>query len=361
VRITHKLHEIISGAPLSIPITATGSWSDSMTSVGSGRFRIPLALSRFTPAEWEGSTVHWWHMIAEYWDGHPMYFGLIKDKVFDFDTNMLELSTVTVDDLFSNRYTFGVANYDDGDLSIESQTLRAALVQVLQRGMAWGGTWPLPFDFVSPTVEGGAFSQDWKRHDWKRISDLVKIIQSQDGGPDLAFVPKVTAQSYARWDVHTGSPRIDGPTIDLPVSVRRSLAKGVRLKQAGGDMASGTMVRGEGLGKGRPYGWAGFMDGPAMVVRDTARDMVANDANLMSIAQGDLKRLRSPTEQYEYDLVVGDASNPFPIRDLRLGTRFNFRHSGNAYRAAESQTHYLVAMAHDTSNPHIVNPEVQPL
>lgn len=360
MKITHRIHEVISGAPLSIPITATGSWSDSLTSKGSGRFQIPLALTRFTPEDWQASTLHWFHMIAEYWDNHPVFFGLIAKKAWDFETQVLTLDTVTVDDLFYNRFTFGVNNYENGDLTIESQTLRAAMVQVLKRGMQWGGTWPLPLNFLAPEFEPGTFTQAWKNHDYKRISDLIDIIQSQEGGPDLAYIPQVDENFNARWDVHIGSPRITGKTIDLPMSVRQSRARGAQLIEDGRGMLSGTITKGEGFGKIRPHGWAGFMGGPVMAVRDSARDVVALDSRLDSIAKEDLAAVRSPLNQYEFELFVGDRGTPFPIRDFRLGTRLNLRHSGDAYRRPESQMQYVVARSHDTSNPDTVRPEVQP-
>lgn len=360
MRITHRLHEVISGAPLSIPITATGSWNDSLTSRGGGRFTIPLAGSRFTPAQWRASTMHWFHMIAEYWDNHPVFFGLIARKEIDLHADMLELSTVTVDDLFANRYTFGVANYVDGALSIESQSLRAAMVQILLRGTGWGGTWALPFDFDAPAAEAGNFSQTWKNHDWTKISNLIDLIRAQDGGPDLAFIPKITATGHARWDVRIGTPRISGPVIDLPLSVRSSRARGARVIEDGAAMLSGAFARGEGLGKNRAFGSAGFIDGPLMAVRDAARDMTANDTNLDGIALADLKRNRKPVTQYEFDLLLSGGST-FPIADFRLGTRFNLRHSGNAYLEPASQMQYTVARSFNGIKPDTVRPEVQAL
>lgn len=361
MRITHKLFQVLEGAPLSIPLPGSGSWNNSLSSVGNGRFTIPLQNSQFTPKQWQDNTLHWFHMIAELWDGHPVFFGLIADKWFDFRTETLEVDTVTVDDLFSNRYTFGVANYDQGDLSIESQSLRAAMVQIINRGTEWGGTWPLPFDFDAPKYEAGTFTQSWKRHDWKRISDLMNIVQSQDGGPDLAFIPKLTANGFARWDVRIGTPKIAGPTIDLPLGVRNANATNVRRAERGRAMVSGQFARGEGGGNLRPYGWAGFIGGPPMAVRDAARDMVANDSNLDSIAMADLKRNRGPVEQWEFDLVLGNAQNPLPYKNVRLGTRFNMRYGKNAYLEAGTSTQYLTALSFDTKDPNTIRPEVQAL
>lgn len=360
MRITHKLFEFMSGAPLSIPITATGSWNDSLTTVGSGRFSIPLEGSPFTPAQWRASTAHWFHMVAELWDDHPVFFGLIARKEIGLETNTLEVSTVTVNDLFANRFTFGVGTYPGGDLTVESQSYRAALVQVILRAINRGATWTLPFDFDAPTYEAGGFSQEWKNHDWKRISDLIDIIQSQDGGPDLAFIPKLDANGYARWDVRIGTPRISGPTIDLPMSVRKSRARGARIIEDGVNMLSGAFTRGEGMGKNRAFGEAGFIGGPTMAVRDAARDMPSNDANLNGIALADLKRNRGPITQYEFDLMLNGAA-PFPLSDFRLGTRFNLRHSGNAYLEPASQMQYTVARSFATSTPDTARPEVQAL
>lgn len=361
MRITHKLFQVLDGAPLSIPLPGSGSWNNSLSSVGNGRFSIPLSNTPFSPQQWRENTLHWFHMIAELWDGHPVFFGLIADKWFDFPTETLQIDTMTVDDLFSNRYTFGVGTYATGGLTIASQSLRAALAQILRRAIDRGATWTLPFDFDAPTYEAGGFSQEWKNHDWKRISDLLNIVQSQDGGPDIAFIPKITSAGLARWDVRIGTPKIAGPTIDLPLSVRNPNATNVRRAERGRAMVSGQFTRGEGGGNIRPFGEAGFIGGPPMAVRDASRDMVANDSNLDSIAMANLKRNRGPVEQWEFDLVLGNAQNPLPYKDVRLGTRFNMRHGKNAYLEAGSTTQYLTALSFDTKDPNIIRPEVQAL
>lgn len=160
--------------------------------------------------------------------------------------------------------------------------------------------------------------------------------------------------------MYAGDPRIDGPTIDLPLSVKKSHARNVRVREQGRGMLSGAFVKGEGGGKGRLFGEAGFIGGPTMAVRDSARDMVSESANLNNYALAELKKKRKPIEQWEFDLVIGEADNPFPIEDFRLGTRLNLKHSGNAYRPAEEKPQYLVKFTHSTRDRDIVSPEVQP-
>lgn len=360
--LNYRLHRTITGEPLALPVYAPGSWRDSMTAVGSGTHRLHIPMvSRFTPDQWQDATRHWWSMLAVCWGDHPLYFGVIANKQWDYTRHSLNLKTVTVDDFFANRYTFGTANYHDGDFEITAKSMRAALTATLQRGTAWSPQWQLPFLYDVSASEAGDFSKRWERHDWAKISDIITLIRRMDGGPDLAFIPTYV-DGWARWQVMTGNPkRIDGPTIDLPLSVRKPIAADPVRDEVGSRMLSGAFTQGEGMGADRKFGTSAGagITGPPMPVRDAARSVTSIDDTtlLTSMAVGDLREHRPPTVQHGFSIVHEPGA--FDVSSLHLGTRFSLRHSGDGYTNPFSSTEYVVALSHDASSPEVFVPEVQ--
>lgn len=364
--LSYKIHRTTTGTPLSIPVHAPGRFNMSMTQVGSGTHDMVISKA-FTPTQWHQSTYHWWHSLAVLWDGWPIYAGPIAGKVWNPATKTLTLSTVTPDALLQDRYPFGVGAFGQGDFEVVSKSLRGAIVQAIQRAAADENvdppfSWRLPFRFHF-VGEAGDFTRTWAAKDWATTADIVSTIRKMDGAPDVAFVPFYDENGNLGWDVFVGSPRIDGPTIDLPMSVRGSRGHTFQVQEDGRGMLTGLFARGEGRGGIRPFGEAGYIDGPPMLVRDAARNVTDIDDQdmLNSMALGLLKEARRPTRQIDLSLVAGLEGGPLPVKDLRLGTRFNLRYSGDEYLDPFTSLEYTVALSHSASAPKLFQPEVQAL
>lgn len=364
--LNYRLYRVTTGDPIGLPIYAEGNYRDSLSTVGSGTHKIVIpTVTKYTQAQWKAATAHWWAMLAVMWDDEPLYFGIIQDKTWDYWSQTLTLKTVTIDDFWRNRYTFGVGGgYNLPAFKIVAQSMRAALAATINRvnGGVWGGTWPMPLDFNVPLAESGTFSLDLENHDWKTGQSIIDNIQARDGAPDVAYLPKITADGKARWDVLIGSPRIPGPSVTVPLSVRRGRALSPVLHEAGGEMVSGMFTPGEGTGKIRPHGEAGFIDGPAMAVRDAARTIsdVDDDDALNDMAMATLVARRRATRQHDFGLVIDDGPNALPASAMRLGTRINLLHSGDGYEPPFTEANYIVAISHSSSSPREFTPEVQP-
>lgn len=359
MRRTYGLYETISGSPTGFPIFAPESdWRVTISQHGNGSFTIPIPrISRFTPEQWHDATRHWWSTIVEFHDNVPMYAGLIADKEWDDDREVLTVDTVTVSALWQDRYTFGVSGYGADNYSITSQTERAAIMQAIQRGVYHSTLWSLPFDYLTPTNEAGGFSKTWATEDFATIANVIDQISSGViGGIDVVYRPKIV-NNLLRYDVAVGNPRVDGPTIDLPLSVRKSRVTGLRVREAGSDMLTGLFGKGEGYGDERPVAEAGFRDAPPMPIRDAAIDFPADDSTVQVRTDATLDARLYPALGKRFTLHHGD-DLPLPLADLKLGARFNARYSGSGYLPPATTTEYLVGLSYSTSAPDQYTPEV---
>lgn len=349
-----------------------GSWEQSINAFGSGSHDIVLANSRYMPSQWRDATAHWWMSLVEYHDGVPKYWGVIKDKRWIPDRRTLHLDTVTPEALLQDRYILGVGNLQAGEdmeyaFKVVSKSLRAAMAQAImwgigQAGAPLGWDWGLPFRF-SNVGESGSFSHSWPFHDWKTIWDIVRYIQSLENGADLAFVPALNGGNIVA-DVLIGNPRISGPTIDLPMSVRKSRVSGLIINEIGSDMLTGAFGKPEGYGAdvGEALGLAGTPSDVTrtMPVRDAVVGVEDEDTNVQSFTTEYQKQHAAAVRQDEFTLHVEDDASayPFPVADLRLGTRLNARRSGDEYRDPETNTYYVTKLSYDASSRNVYRPEV---
>lgn len=375
MEISYRFHKTISGEPLSVPIKGHGQFKDSMTTVGNGHHILSLAGTKFSRADWQDATRHWSRTLVECHDGVPKYAGLIQKHGWDHDNKLLHLWTVTVDAVMRSRYPFGVGSYDqDPDFEPTMLSLRAAVEEALYRMIGgdrptWGPEWGLPFLFHH-RGEAGTFSKAWAKHDWALVDDIVKTIRRVLGGPDLAFIPTYQAGNMLAWDVLAGNPRVTGPTVDLPLSVRNSRARGLFTTNDGSNMSSGIFNPGEGRGPTRPVGRAGYFDGrpagaPEMIVRDLATNANADTDSQTILDEQAEKYLTEhtfPVKQREFQLnIEARDADQFSVADVRLGTRFGARFSGDEFEDPFNELLYVVALAFNSTKRHTYLPEVQKL
>lgn len=371
---TWRLHDFSTGNPIGPTLKATGSWKQSMTAIGNGTHAVQLrtpALKRYDRAFWQNATAHWVRVLVECWDGQPQYAGLIKHRRMRTSTGEAVLQTVTPNHLLADRYLFGVGDYPGaGPFAIAGASPRSAVERVIKRASGdIGPEWIAPYRY-SHLSEGGSFNLTVEKTDWKTAAVLVDTIRKQQGGPDLAFVPVYDSLGRLRWDVLTGQPRVPGLTIDLPMSVRRSRASFVEIGEDGANMGSGIFGRGEGYDRSRLVGLAGYFDGspdgaPSMIVRDFAIDFqdVKDQDALNSLTAQYLADNTWPVRQWEYDVNVEHRAGlaAFPVGDLKLGTRFKAKYSGDELNDPVKETHYVVGLSHSTDRDELFGVEVQRL
>ncbi|CAN7267599.1 hypothetical protein LJR186_001236 [Microbacterium foliorum] len=330
-----------------------------------------LARTPFSRADWQDAIKPWVRSLGCWRDGAPSYGGMIVDYDWDHDNETLTLDTVTPDAILRDRYPFGVGTYlTDPDFIVTSASLRSAAERAIRyvTGGFGGPEWGIPFRFQN-LAEAGSFSKTWTKDEWATAADIVTMIRKMLGGPDLAFVP-YSDSGKLKYDVLTGAPRINGSTIDLPLSVRNSRAEGLHSRGLGRDMVSGVFARANGAGDDRKVGRAGYFtglpaDAPEMLVRDVATNVVATKEESIATSQA-LAYLADhtwATKQREFRLKV-ERRNRVPdikLSDLKLGTRFNARFSGDKFEPPFSEQLYVVALSHNSAVPDVYEPEVQRL
>lgn len=366
MKITHGLFELTTGKPLSIPVRAPGRWTLALSQRGSGTHDIviPYGITAFTPEQWAASTMKWWHVLVEMWDGQPKYAGIIVDKHWSPSRQTLTLDTLTIDTLLEDRYPFGVGSYETTTFGVAGVSLRGAVAQTINR--VFSDPFPQPYtSWLAPLDiaflgEAGGFARAFPNEDWRTAKQIIETIQKLPGGPDVVFRPKLTAEGWLRWDVVIGDPLVTGPTIDLPLSVRSTAAADVVMHEYGRDMFSGLFVRGEGLDKRRGYGEAGNAPGPFMAVRDVAQNEVGEELDLTAIAGERLRKNRGPVEQNEVGLLyLGDGPGRISPASVLIGARVKHRYSGDGYKAPFDKTAYMTSISFDGSRPDTVRPELQ--
>ena len=368
--VTHGIYDTITGAPVMPRVEASGDWKLTLTALGRGTHTINLARTKLSQAEWANARRHWVRTLVEFHDGVPKYAGLITRWRGRHETKEIVLETLTVDAVLRSRFPFGVGSYgSDPDFVVTSSSLRAAIEQAIYRGigggMTWGPEWGLPFTFAHRT-EAGSFSREWKKYDLQLVDDIVTAIKKMDGAPDLAFIPRLTSAGMLQWDVTTGDPHISGTTLDLPLAVRNSRARGLETVSDGMSMASGVLMQGEGRGEDIKLGRAGYFAGrpsgaPPMIVRDVANRGsvdIDDETMLTQQAQRYLDDNTNPAKVREFRLNVEPRADAFTPADVRLGTRFNAMHSGDIIEPRFTETLYVVALAFNTNDPNTYRPEV---
>ena len=372
VDVTHALVDTATGDRLAT-VKAHGSWKDSMTSVGTGQHSISLAGTTIPRATWRSRTSHWARSLVEYHDGIPKWWGLISRRVWDPRTKVLTLHQKAPMVVFESRFPYGVGSFDTDPLfQIASASLASAVERALYRGTgggmaSWGPEWRMPLRFHR-LAETGSFSKFYPKSDRKKIAAIVQELRRMDGGPDLALIPILDGGAL-KLDVLTGAPRISGPTLAVPMSVRNSRVKDLLIDEDGVDMVSGVFATGEGYGDDRPVGRAGYFtgrpaDAPLMIVRDieTNAAMDTDDEDLLdSQAQEYLEVNTWPVAQLGFSISVEQpARMPFRTADLRLGTRLSTPFSGDEFaEPITTAKQYVMGLGFNTTKPNEYTVEVQ--
>ena len=233
------------------------------------------------------------------------FVGLVLKRNFADATGQITIYAESLRTLMAHRLTFGVANFVDGDLTITSKSIQAAVNAILTRATAWGGNWPLPLDL--PTGGTGRFTANVSRHDVTTIEEL--LVQVEKTGAEIRFEPYITGTTV-RHRV-TVAKRIVGIETVLSLTAERTPIRNYEEEDDGTNQVSGTFATGNGQGSQRPFAYAGFAGGPPMVVRDvwlSASDIT--DKNVLEdYAKDHLDANRGPKQIATFDIVP---SREFP-------------------------------------------------
>lgn len=143
------------------------------------------------------------HGIMALYDGRPIEGGPIGENV-DIDPDGYRLTVDSFSKLLRDRYLVPEDFTPTKQITAKGRALGALAMRALEVGMAKpsGG---LPVEL--PPVEVGTDSQIWKAYNVASLSVLEKIesLADVDGGPDIAFRPKVADDSHFVWEAQHGT------------------------------------------------------------------------------------------------------------------------------------------------------------
>ena len=252
-------------------------------------------------------------------DNSVAFAGPIINRNYARESGQITLRCEQLRTLMPARMTFGVVNYQDGDLLIPPGTWAAAALAIIQRATAWGDIWRLPID-APAQAPGGLFAADWRRYQILTIDDLITELEKT--GAELAFRPYLTAENNLRYSTIV-SGRIASGLTTVNVTATESPVKNFAWDENGSAQITGSFAGGNGTGLDMLTSWAGAMPGPRIPVRDSYKSAsnVTDTDTLKAIADAALLKDRNAARQISLDLVLSEEfplAYTTPSRELQL-------------------------------------------
>lgn len=350
------MHDTITGERLLDVHPKSGRWARK-PGAGSGdhsfnlrdpRWGLPRAIARslFEPNI---------RTLVVAWDGAPVYAGVIHSAEYHRATGDVAVRHVDVRVLFSQRLTFGVGGYSDGDLAVTGKSLSGLVRAILKYGVGADGRggpeWGLPLDLPADT--SGSHSLDVKRWEWATIENLLSRVEKL--GATIDFDPYYAANGALRYVARVGAPRLPGATSEFVVTASKSPVTSLTYKWDGSKQLSGCFYMGMGSEADMKWGEAGYIEGPRMPVRDAARSAKDVDevAKLTQMAMHDLVQHRAPSEEWSFGVVIDGAVSPL---SLRPGGRVTMISDGDDF--VPDGAHELVVTGLSGDLSRLIVPEV---
>lgn len=312
------VHDTISGIRLRRAFPLSGTWTSKVDGVGDSTlaFKIGDARWGFDRATARDLFQSNKRTLVVTWGDHVESATVNATPEWDRDTGVLTVKGRSVREFASQRMTFGVNNYANGDLTITNRTHAAAVRAILIRMTQWSADWALPLDL--PADAAGTYSKPVKNYDVAFIESLLGQIEAE--GYEIGFRPYLDANFALRYQVQVSPQVTVGAATLLPVSVKKSPVKGLRVTEDGTQLLTGVFVVGNGTEADMTSGWAGTGGSSGMPIRDasiTVKD-VRDTAALTRIASAELAARVSPIVQRSFSVQVGETFSPELVSPGRL-------------------------------------------
>lgn len=312
------VHDTISGARLRRVFPAGGSWTSKVDGVGESSLSFHLldprwGMDRGTARDLFQSNKR---TLVVTWGSHVESATVNSTPTWDRDAGVLTVQGRSVREFPSQRMTFGVDNYANGDLTITNRTHAAAVRAILTRMTQWGADWALPLDL--PADASGAYSKAVKNYDVALIESLLGQIEAE--GYEIGFRPYLDANYALRYQVQVAPQIAVGGATTLPVSVKKSRVKSFKVIEDGSSLLTGVFVVGNGTEADMSTGWAGTGGVSGMPIRDasiSAKD-VRDVGALNRTAAAELAARVSPVVQRSFSVQLDDSFSPELVSPGRL-------------------------------------------
>lgn len=357
---TYGIYATVTGAPRLPMFPSGGTWQRVLGSAaGEQSHTFPLAdgdPGRYLdPATWRAETKGWDRTLVVLDDGVPVYAGIIIEKPYDYDNNVLTLRHVDIWTIFKDRFPFGVGSYHGGTFEVSGLSWRAIAGRIVQA--ATSGPRPiyaLPI-VLSNLSEAGPHSLKINNFNFQTAYAALQEIQAKDGGPDIDFQPRLTAAGNLEYLMRVGSPaspKLTGPMVEFNMAASRRPLTGVVETESARNQITGMFVDGEGSEVDMVVGGlpVGAEPPPQIsVARDqrTSSKSSKTEADASGVAIARTAVLIAPTLQSDVAYVVDpDVAN---VRDLVLGGVWRRHYSGDFILEDGYRDSRLMSLSGDTS------------
>lgn len=176
--------------------------------------------------------------------------GQIQGDPFTFPGKS-EVIAAGMDAYFENRFVLPPLASGQLPRSVSSQwsglSLRTIAKRVVQQAISHPGA-ALPIDFEPDII--GTHEREYPGSDGMRVSQALTNLTNVDGGPDIAFRPKMAEdRRHVRWELLTGDPQLTQGGSDhyWDVSAPGPHASVASLVRDGRDLASRSFMAGTTL------------------------------------------------------------------------------------------------------------------
>ncbi|GMA31610.1 hypothetical protein [Litorihabitans aurantiacus] len=249
------------------------------------------------------------------WADRPWVAGLIGDRSDSREEIAFPVESLTSSvlsrRLASPDLTDGLATSTRGWSGLGRGTL---VKRVVQAGLERGGL-PITFD----EDEAGPHSLTVAGYDLAnaRVSDLIRKISHEDGGPDVDLRPYLTGDGTLAWHLYTGRdayPHIRQVTVH---AITEGMLLDLRQVVSGAQVAHRVYGTGSGTGEGTLLSRIQDLDAvrggwPLMetVASDTSAD---TQAQVDAVAAAHLAAHKAPLQQWEATINAGGPIPPTTI------------------------------------------------
>lgn len=349
------VHDTITGARLRRVLPAGGSWTSKVSGVSDSSLTFRLAdprwgVDRATARDLFQSNKR---TLVVSWGSHIESATVNATPSWDRDAGLLTVQGRSIREFASQRLTFGVDNYVNGDLNISNRSHAAAVRAILMRMTQWNTDWAMPLDL--PADAAGAYSKAVKNYDVALIDSLLGQIESE--GYEVGLRPYLDSNFSLRYQVQVAPQITVGAATTLPVSVKKSRVKSFKVVEDGSALLTGVFVVGNGTEADMSTGWAGTGGTSGMPIRDasiSAKD-VRDGSALNRTAAAELAARVSPIVQRSFSVQIDDQFSPELVAPGRL---LDMDVRGDAWVPDGMTRHRVVSVRGDYGS-FTVSPEVQ--
>lgn len=346
---SYWLCDTITGAKLLRVEPESGSWARRLNMAESGQHSFVLN----DPAArdlWTNITAPWSRTFVQCWDDEPVYAGLITGTPYDFDSQTLTVRHVDFRAILLARFPFGEDSYwvdqiefgEIGSLTITNKSLVSAAGLVVEQGLIGPpgeANYSLPVVLPS-LVESGTFSTVYNNYNLQRVSDILDELQEMDGGPDIEFAPRWTANAL-EWVMRAGA--LTGNEFEFNLSAGKSPASSYKVNIDGLKQVTGVFGVGQGYGTNLVIGGTPGADPYIIPARDDLSlwKMVKTNAHATALAYERIARYRNPTRQPSIKVQASEVS---PL-DLVLGSAVTVITAGDPFLPDGPVTYRLIGLS----------------